>query len=565
MLNSDYNIQIMLEAQNNASAELNKVKKDVANITQEVKKSWKWLWDRAKSNEATFKTMAIWWTAVFWWIIAWAKAAYEAWAVQAKAVALVERGMKRVAWTRKTTTDDLIAEATKLQKSSIFWDEEILQKVTNNLLTFSGVGENVFKKTQQSAVDLATTLEWDLQSATIMLGKALENPVEWLWALTRVGITFTQQQKDQIEAMVKAWDTLWAQNAILGEIERMYWGAWKAASDALWPTNQLSKEFWDMAEELWIAIAPALSEVAQAMRPVIESVTKWIMENKPLVAILVEVALWVSWLIAVLWVIWLVIPAVTAWVTALWLAFTAMWWPITILIALLAWLAIYIYKNFDEIKAFWIDKWNSISEFFTGWRTWLSDDTQVAIRTLVAIITLGMSEAILYIYNNWNDVKDFWSEIWEDIWQVANDSWSYVYDTISWRVEKVVGFITDKFAWITNTIESVRNLSANVMSWIKDIWVEWLANIGNMLWIEARANGGPVNWWKTYLVWERWPELFIPNSSGTIRSNEASFAWVGWPSYVFNFWDIVGWWPNIAQEVENAVVRAVKNLSQWVR
>jgi len=53
----------------------------------------------------------------------------------------------------------LIAEATRLQKSSIFGDEEILQKVTNNLLTFGNVGEDVFMKAQEAALNLATTLE----------------------------------------------------------------------------------------------------------------------------------------------------------------------------------------------------------------------------------------------------------------------------------------------------------------------------------------------------------------------------------------------------------------------
>lgn len=36
----------------------------------------------------------------------------------------------------------------------------------------------------------------------------------------------------------------------------------------------------------------------------------------------------------------------------------------------------------------------------------------------------------------------------------------------------------------------------------------------------ARAEWGPVSAWSTYLVWEKWPELFVPKTSGEIVPNE---------------------------------------------
>ncbi len=86
--------------------------------------------------------------------------------------------MKRVQGQWKSTAKDMMDRASELQQHSIYGDEEILQKVTNNLLTFGGIGEEVFMKAQQTALDLSTTLEQDLQSTTIMLGKALDSPAQ---------------------------------------------------------------------------------------------------------------------------------------------------------------------------------------------------------------------------------------------------------------------------------------------------------------------------------------------------------------------------------------------------
>jgi tape measure domain-containing protein len=37
--------------------------------------------------------------------------------------------------------------------------------------------------------------------------------------------------------------------------------------------------------------------------------------------------------------------------------------------------------------------------------------------------------------------------------------------------------------------------------------------------IEGRANGWPINAWQPYMVWERWPEMIIPRSNGTVIPN----------------------------------------------
>jgi hypothetical protein len=58
--------------------------------------------------------------------------------------------------------------------------------------------------------------------------------------------------------------------------------------------------------------------------------------------------------------------------------------------------------------------------------------------------------------------------------------------------------------------------------WGADLW----AKTREALWwnntpTEARANGWPVNAGQPYLVGERWPEMIIPRSNGTVIPNGA--------------------------------------------
>lgn len=250
--------------------------------------------------------------------------ANDAFTTQYKAELLVERWMQKYSETRGKTTQDLYDEASRLRKISIFWDEEILQKVTNNLLTFWSIGEDVFFRAQKTALDLSTTLQSDLQSSTIMLGKALENPAEWLSALTRVWIKFTEEQENMINALVKSWDLLWAQDAILSSIEWLYWGASESAAKAYWEMSQVKKEIGDLREEIWRALRPAIDELWASLRPIIADITARIKENPWLVKWITWLWSAIAWLVAWLWTLGLAIPKIITWIQLTWKAFVAL-------------------------------------------------------------------------------------------------------------------------------------------------------------------------------------------------------------------------------------------------
>ncbi len=150
---------------------------------------------------------------------------------QAAAMGQVEAALASMGMGAGRTAEQLLKASDAMEMRSLFDGDEILSKLTANLLTFGNIAGNNFDRASQAALDLATRLGGDLQSATLLVGKALNDPVKGLNALRRVGIQFTADQQKQIKAMGAAGDIAGAQAIILSELERQFGGAAQAAAD----------------------------------------------------------------------------------------------------------------------------------------------------------------------------------------------------------------------------------------------------------------------------------------------------------------------------------------------
>ncbi|NJM51087.1 MAG: hypothetical protein HC843_09595 [Sphingomonadales bacterium] len=164
-------------------------------------------------------------------ILAAGAAAVQGAQMQAQAMAQVNAALASMGDGAGRTADQLLKASDALELNSLFDGDEILSKVTANLLTFGNVADEQFDRAQQAAVDLATRMGTDLQSATVMIGKALNDPIKGISALRRVGIQLSESQEGLIRSMVATGDTAGAQSIILGELERQFGGAAKAAAD----------------------------------------------------------------------------------------------------------------------------------------------------------------------------------------------------------------------------------------------------------------------------------------------------------------------------------------------
>lgn len=165
----------------------------------------------------------------------------------AQASGQVEAALKSMGDQAGRTKEQLDANAEALMRTSTFDDDEILSKVTANLLTFGNVAGEQFDRAQQAALDMATRLRMDLQPATLLVGKALNDPVKGMAALRRVGIQLTEDQQKLVKSMAATGNMAGAQAVILGELERQFGGAALAMREAT-PGQDL-KNAWDDFQE----------------------------------------------------------------------------------------------------------------------------------------------------------------------------------------------------------------------------------------------------------------------------------------------------------------------------
>lgn len=193
---------------------------------------------------------------------------------QQKALSQVEQGLKSTGYASGKTFEQLKKDAADLQKTTLFGDEDILQNATAQLLTFTNIADDNFTRTQKAALDLATRLDGDLKSASIQLGKALNDPVANLSALSRSGIQFSEDQKGLIKSLAETGRLAEAQTIILDELEKQYGGSAAAAAKADGGFTQLANTFGDVQETLGGVTAEGLQPFIEELRDFFASLSE---------------------------------------------------------------------------------------------------------------------------------------------------------------------------------------------------------------------------------------------------------------------------------------------------
>lgn len=173
-------------------------------------------------------------------------AAIEAEQAQNKMVAVLRATGYAAGLTAAELNDmaDAMAASTK-------FDDESIRNASAVLLTFRNVQGETFKQGIALAADLASVLGTDLNSAALQLGKALNDPVLGVTALSRAGVQFSEVQKDQIKNFVETNQLAKAQDMILAELTAQVGGTAEAMNTGLTKaTSDLSKAIGELFEAL---------------------------------------------------------------------------------------------------------------------------------------------------------------------------------------------------------------------------------------------------------------------------------------------------------------------------
>lgn len=141
------------------------------------------------------------------------------------------------------TRTSILALADSLAKQTTF-EKDAIVGAENLLLTFTNIGKNIFPQATETVLNMATALGEDLKSASIQLGKALQDPILGVTALRRVGVNFNQTQTDMIKGLVNSGQTLKAQQMILKELNTEFGGSARAVRDTFGGSVAAAKNSW---------------------------------------------------------------------------------------------------------------------------------------------------------------------------------------------------------------------------------------------------------------------------------------------------------------------------------
>lgn len=233
-------------------------------INQQIEKVEKSTEGLSKKLQSVGKSLTIGVTAP---LTAFAGFAIKEFAQAEKAIAKVESALKLTGDRIGVTFDELQKASQNLQNNSIFGDDEILGKVTSQLLRVGGLTKEQFFEAQQAVVDLASALDTDLQSAALQVAKALESPADALGVLGRSGIKFSEDEQKLIKSLVDAGREAEAQGFILDKLRSKVDGTAKAISETSFGAlTQLRNAFGDLAEVIG-------GRLFNAIRPLVENLT----------------------------------------------------------------------------------------------------------------------------------------------------------------------------------------------------------------------------------------------------------------------------------------------------
>jgi hypothetical protein len=176
-----------------------------------------------------------------------------------------------------------IQEFAESQEKLLAIDADVIKSFQAQLLTFKGLAQTADQA--GGAFDRATIAALDMNAANIgggnaaiQLGKALENPIKGITALTKSGVTFTEQETEKIKALVESGNLLEAQDTILRAIEGQVGGTAEATATG---SERMRLAFLAMEDSIGNALMPAFDVLV----PVITDFFGFLEENNDVLVI----------------------------------------------------------------------------------------------------------------------------------------------------------------------------------------------------------------------------------------------------------------------------------------
>ena len=568
---AQYNLSLVITANNKAIDEINKiwksvdsVKENVVQLSDSTKKTLKWIWIAA--------------TAVAWSMVALWKTFVDA-ALENEPL---QRSFERLSESAWIASDEMIQSMRKASKWTV--SDTKLMSAANTALSL-----NVVK----SADDMATLMEiarvkW--QAMWRSMEEALDDIVRWLWRASQMILDNLWIVINQTEAQEEYAKSLWKTASELTEAEKKQAlvnavvKQWKKELAETWELQLTMAERLqvvnaqreNMKNTIWDALLPILQRVLESITPIITKIWDRIKEHPKLTANIMLAITAVSWLIAVISWLALALPAIT---TAIWVLSWPIWriiWAVALLWTARAnnrwWIrdktsevvekiSAIVQPRLDKLKSFREKYWEDIKAFLS----YLRDVIERILTAWVEIVWWILEWMFQYIdilmkLFTWDfewareSLKEFLTWIRETMWKV----WEALFwDLLDWIADKLVSF-WDRFRQKRNQIkERVLSIANAMREWIKQ-WFEF--RVAVFTWDRETASNILVNiasWLDETLTWIFW----------TMRTNvkDTFQAWIDWIVEKMNaFKDTVMSIVNSIKEAWNSAKNFVWDVWNWI-
>lgn len=322
--------------------------------------------------------------------------AMESEKVQAQLAAVLESTGGAAGWTADQANE---LASSLMQVTGV--DDDLIVSAQSLLLTFTNISGEIMPQVTETALDMAQAFGMDASNAAIMLGKALNDPVEGVGALKRVGVSLTAAQEEQIKKFVELGDVASAQKVILQELATEVGGSAKAFGGTFAGQMSLLKaSLGNIGEEVGGKLLPVLNDLVQTyIMPLIpkiaelasafagqlavgiQSVVEWIQQAAAWLSenegIIVGVLAAIGVAVAA-FVYTTVIPAAVSVITAI--------APIIAIMAVIAGAAYLLYEawtnNWLGIRDYLTEAWNNIQPILQAVWNWLQTEIPKAIETV---------------------------------------------------------------------------------------------------------------------------------------------------------------------------------------
>tara|TARA_Y100000593_G_scaffold36324_1_gene70717 strand:- start:9245 stop:12100 length:2856 start_codon:yes stop_codon:yes gene_type:complete len=198
----------------------------------------------------------------------------RAWADYREAIGRVHAVLKSTNNAVGVSVGQIKALATELQETTGVSDTFTISTAAL-LASFKNIHEEVFPAAIKSIIDTTAAMhggkvtEEALRAETVRLGKALNDPIKGMTALTRVGVTFSTQQKQQINLHMLSGKSIKAQQMILKELNDEF--ADQASVEGYNNTMRvLSTAVGDLQKRIGEQLTPTVIAFAESMTQAVE-------------------------------------------------------------------------------------------------------------------------------------------------------------------------------------------------------------------------------------------------------------------------------------------------------